>query len=1105
MRLCRCSVLFLSFAVLLVSSPKSFKFISSSGGGGHGGPGGGRSSRGEAASGAASYGDGDDERAAAHPHINMQQQNWTTVSLKDIDKEAVCINGMPATLKAFVNPVPSTTWVINIGGTSPQTPGWCVDLQTCLVFGKLNGTAPKPAPIPPPTPIAYEETLLGQNCSQNPDFCAANKADLSMCDFSLGLGNATHSGVTTFFSGANTTSQVWFKGRAVLRASIAKLATLGLSKARRIVLTGIAHGGTAVYLNADFLSAAIKKVAPSAIVKALPVDAMHPRLFNSTLCMVPMLKANCAKEAVTDPCVEGSAKWPNCSLTAGMYDWYPGAIAAMIKFANASSALSDGCKAAHKPEDDWLCAFPNYTMPFIKTPVFTVQQMVTTWDAQCMGRGQIAPPPLAFIQIQCSVKAMHCEEAYTAVQYPDLMAPADVRDWWVPYQQKYLDDYTTSGAHNKPGNGGFFHHCFLGAYFYTTFSHTYSWNGTHCAKGIDGKCLPRPVQGLWNELAVGGTTMRAAISTWWNADDSKPALFVHDLPWDPDGKAPTSQWPAQPDHPPPIVPWYTSRYISNPTCRGMPWYSDDETALSPQKESKASSSPNVAKFYQLDSGICLNGDKASLFAYHEPADQGLSQDWVIQIGGPPELNWCIDPAHCAMFAKPAAPGTTCSTNASLCPDNTTLLGIGGPLSTNCTDNPDFCHFNMAQLDPACTMDMFLGDGDYHNNSVTNFTMHFDGLQVLESSIAKLGLLGLRNARRVLLTGVAHAGTMVYLHADRVYAQITALNPRLQTFKALPVDGFHPKLGTVMYAGNDLSGPRPDSWLTTALQSLGTMVKVDQSDAVLPGCKAANPGAEWKCLYVNETLPYINASLFAVNQMLSVWDSQCQIEGIPAPNSILQVHCSLKGPGWATARQCNQYPEFCTSDYVGNITAPYQQQYVEDYARSRTHTRVGNGGFFHSCYLGSYFQSGWEGTAIWNIISIGGLTMREAISNWWHDDGTGHTARGGPVHCRPKLEHCPGGAVCPSTGVCPPSPPSPAAAWHTDCTWSPVPQEPPPWTNKTCEDWQYNANQTGKPGCYVNSCCPPEDSGCRFFSCTPRPPWANKWYCNPSCGEIQVYY
>ena len=41
-------------------------------------------------------------------------------------------------------------------------------------------------------------------------------------------------------------------------------------------------------------------------------------------------------------------------------------------------------------------------------------------------------------------------------------------------------------------------------------------------------------------------------------------------------------------------------------------------------------------------------------------------------------------------------------------------------------------------------------------------------------------------------------------------------------------------------------------------------------------------------------------------------------------SLLQVACSLKGPGWATARQCNQYPEYCDSGYVGNVTAPRQK-------------------------------------------------------------------------------------------------------------------------------------------------------------------------------------
>ena len=72
----------------------------------------------------------------------------------------------------------------------------------------------------------------------------------------------------------------------------------------------------------------------------------------------------------------------------------------------------------------------------------------------------------------------------------------------------------------------------------------------------------------------------------------------------------------------------------------------------------------------------------------------LSVAGVIQLGGPPTLNWCIDEQHCAIFGvpptKPPAPGT----NQTLTP--------GGPFSTNCTDNPNWCHANMAQISMGCT-------------------------------------------------------------------------------------------------------------------------------------------------------------------------------------------------------------------------------------------------------------------------------------------------------------------------------------------------------------------------------------------------------------------
>ena len=83
----------------------------------------------------------------------------------------------------------------------------------------------------------------------------------------------------------------------------------------------------------------------------------------------------------------------------------------------------------------------------------------------------------------------------------------------------------------------------------------------------------------------------------------------------------------------------------------------------------------------------------------------------------------------------------------------------------------------------------------------------------------------------------------------------------------------------------------------------------------------------------------------------------------------------------------------------------------------------------------------QGSAIWNIIEINGLTMRQAISNWWHDT-------------KPE--------------------------WTTDCTWDPTQlDEPPKWTDAKCTDWK-SGNNTGKKGCYEDgrSCCPPEQLAAR---------------------------
>ena len=62
--------------------------------------------------------------------------NFTTYTLTG----AKCINGAPATVEAWVNPTPSTTWLIQIGSASPSV-GFCISAGACAQFGAKNGTA----------------------------------------------------------------------------------------------------------------------------------------------------------------------------------------------------------------------------------------------------------------------------------------------------------------------------------------------------------------------------------------------------------------------------------------------------------------------------------------------------------------------------------------------------------------------------------------------------------------------------------------------------------------------------------------------------------------------------------------------------------------------------------------------------------------------------------------------------------------------------------------------------------------------------------------------------------------------------------------------------
>ena len=68
-----------------------------------------------------------------------------------------------------------------------------------------------------------------------------------------------------------------FRGQRILTAAITQLARLGMNKATHVLLHGIAWGGTATFLQADYIGSLVRKAVPGLhVYKALPVDGIHP-------------------------------------------------------------------------------------------------------------------------------------------------------------------------------------------------------------------------------------------------------------------------------------------------------------------------------------------------------------------------------------------------------------------------------------------------------------------------------------------------------------------------------------------------------------------------------------------------------------------------------------------------------------------------------------------------------------------------------------------------------------------------------------------------------------------------------------------------------------
>ena len=222
---------------------------------------------------------------------------------------------------------------------------------------------------------------------------------------------------------------LYFKGQRILAASLKLLATLGLRDATSVLLTGFSQSGTSVILNADTVGTLLSSLAPKLRrYKALPVDGHHPGYRS----------------------LWGEA-YPDGGLGEG---WYGSALAQLAALSNAAAATPVGCQAEHKA-DPSSCLWANESLPHVKTPLFAVQQAPGVWDMQCMLDGQ---PVANVLQLGCASHNTSMLPFTKCVQYPDRCDPKVVREYMVPLQKLYVEEYRAS-LRGRPHSGGFYHSC----------------------------------------------------------------------------------------------------------------------------------------------------------------------------------------------------------------------------------------------------------------------------------------------------------------------------------------------------------------------------------------------------------------------------------------------------------------------------------------------------------------------------------------------------------------------------------------------------------------------------------------------------------------------
>lgn len=272
-------------------------------------------------------------------------------------------------------------------------------------------------------------------------------------------------------------------------------------------------------------------------------------------------------------------------------------------------------------------------------------------------------------------------------------------------------------------------------------------------------------------------------------------------------------------------------YLTNSTISSEDFYDDKST----EEDYELNLLPNTSE----SGAVCLDGSPPGYY-FHNGSGTGKSKFIIFFQGGA----WCHDPNTCYQRSSSALGSSACFRRH---------LRLEGLLSSQKKYNPDFYYWTKVFV-PYCDGASFTGNRE-KPLKVKNKLLYFRGRRILDALLDELLRRGIDKASEIILSGRSAGALSAMIHADYIRTRFhRAANA---SFRVLADAGF-------FVDAPSLNGTKI---IRSTFQQLYTLHNCTLNQACFGAQKRKQ---EWRCLFPQYFIPFVNSPLFLVNSLYDLW-------------------------------------------------------------------------------------------------------------------------------------------------------------------------------------------------------------------------------------------